>query len=144
MIKERASIHENQKEALGLQMTNGGRSLEMIKAARVYGFQEEHGYRILVDRLWPRGVSKEDAKLDLWLKEIGPSNELRKWFGHDPERWNGFKEKFFSELDEKKELVEQIIIKAREGDVVLLFGAKDEEHNNAVALKEYIESKMGM
>ncbi len=116
----------------------------MIKAARVYGFQEERGYRILVDRLWPRGVSKEDAKLDLWLKEIGPSSELRKWFGHDPERWNGFKEKFFSELDEKKELVEQIIIKAREGDVVLLFGAKDEEHNNAVALKEYIESRMEM
>jgi len=118
--------------------------IRMIKTVRVYDTSVESGYRILVDRLWPRGVSKEDAKLDLWLKEIGPSNELRKWFGHDPERWNGFKEKFFSELDEKKELVEQIIAKAREGDVVLLFGAKDEEHNNAVALKEYIESRMGM
>jgi uncharacterized protein YeaO (DUF488 family) len=116
----------------------------MIKTVRVYDTSVESGYRILVDRLWPRGVSKEDAKLDLWLKEIGPSNELRKWFGHDPEKWNGFKEKFFSELDEKKELVEQIIIKAREGDVILLFGAKDEEHNNAVALKEYIESSMEM
>lgn len=114
----------------------------MIKTVRVYDTSLESGYRILVDRLWPRGVSKEDAKLDLWLKEIGPSNELRKWFGHDPERWNGFKEKFFSELDHKKELVDKIITKAREGDVVLLFGAKDEEHNNAVALKEYIESKM--
>lgn len=81
-------------------------------------------------------------KLDLWLKEIGPSNELRKWFGHDPERWNEFRKKFFDELDEKKELVDQIITKASEGDVVLLFGAKDEEHNNAVALKEYIESRM--
>jgi uncharacterized protein YeaO (DUF488 family) len=116
----------------------------MIKTVRVYDTSEESGYRILVDRLWPRKVSKEDAKLNLWLKEIGPSNELRKWFGHDPERWNGFKEKFFDELDEKKELVEQIIIKAREGDVVLLFGAKDEEHNNAVALKQYIESRMEM
>jgi len=118
--------------------------IRMIKTVRVYDTSVKSGYRILVDRLWPRGVSKENAKLDLWLKEIGPSNELRKWFGHDPERWNGFKEKFFSELDEKKELVEQIIAKAREGDVVLLFGAKDEEHNNAVALKEYIESRMGM
>jgi len=67
----------------------------MIKTVRVYDTSVESGYRILVDRLWPRGVSKEDAKLDLWLKEIGPSNELRKWFGHDPERWNGFKEKIF-------------------------------------------------
>ena len=125
-------------------MLNLWGEIRMIKTVRVYDTSVESGYRILVDRLWPRGVSKEDAKLDLWLKEIGPSNELRKWFGHDPERWNGFKEKFFSELDEKKELVEQIIIKAREGDVVLLFGAKDEEHNNAVALKEYIESRMGM
>ena len=125
-------------------MLNLWGQIRMIKTVRVYDTSVKSGYRILVDRLWPRGVSKEDAKLDLWLKEIGPSNELRKWFGHDPERWNGFKEKFFSELDEKKELVEQIIAKAREGDVVLLFGAKDEEHNNAVALKEYIESRMGM
>ncbi len=125
-------------------MLNLWGQIRMIKTVRVYDTSVKSGYRILVDRLWPRGVSKENAKLDLWLKEIGPSNELRKWFGHDPERWNGFKEKFFSELDEKKELVEQIIAKAREGDVVLLFGAKDEEHNNAVALKEYIESRMGM
>ncbi len=114
----------------------------MIKIARVYSSSEERGYRILVDRLWPRGLSKEDAKLDLWLKEIGPSNELRKWFGHDPERWDQFREKFFDELDLKKDLVDKIILKAREGDVILLFGAKDEEHNNAVALKEYIESEM--
>jgi uncharacterized protein YeaO (DUF488 family) len=115
----------------------------MIKTARVYNSGGESGYRILVDRLWPRGVSKEEANLDLWLKEIGPSNELRKWFGHDPERWDKFKKRFFVELDQKKELVDQIIMKAREGDVTLLFGAKDEEHNNAVALKEYIESRIG-
>jgi uncharacterized protein YeaO (DUF488 family) len=115
---------------------------DMIKTVRVYGSHEERGYRILVDRLWPRGLSKENVKYDLWLKEIGPSNELRKWFGHDPGRYNEFKEKFFGELDGKKELVEQIIKKAVEGDVILLFDAKDEEHNNAVALKEYIESRI--
>lgn len=114
----------------------------MIKTVRVYGAHEERGYRILVDRLWPRGLSKENVKFDLWLKEIGPSNELRKWFGHDPGRYNEFKKKFFGELDGKKELVEQIIKKAGEGDVILLFDAKDEEHNNAVALKEYIESRI--
>ena len=115
---------------------------DMIKTVRVYGAHEERGYRILVDRLWPRGLSKENVIFDLWLKELGPSNKLRKWFGHDPGRYNGFKEKFFVELDGKKELVEQIIKKAREDDVILLFGAKDEEHNNAVALKEYIGSRM--
>lgn len=119
-----------------------GTEFWMIKTARVYGTIEERGYRILVDRLWPRGLSKEDVSLDLWLKDIGPSNELRKWFGHDPERWNEFRKKFFDELDQKRVLVDQIITKARKGDVVFLFAAKDKEHNNAVALKEYIESKM--
>lgn len=114
----------------------------MIKTVRVYSRGEESGYRILVDRLWPRGLSREDVKFDLWLKEIGPSNELRKWFGHDPERWDEFKKRFFVELDQKRELVDQIITKARDRDVILLFAAKDEEHNNAVALKEYIESNM--
>jgi uncharacterized protein YeaO (DUF488 family) len=78
----------------------------------------------------------------MWLKEIGPSNELRKWFGHDPDNWIEFKDKFFQELDQKKELTDQIVARAKEGDVVLLFGAKDEEHNNAVALKEYIDTRM--
>jgi uncharacterized protein YeaO (DUF488 family) len=76
------------------------------------------------------------------LKEIGPSNELRKWFGHDPDKWDEFKDKFFQELDQKDELIDQIVAKAKEGDVVLLFDAKDEEHNNAVALKEYIDTRM--
>jgi uncharacterized protein YeaO (DUF488 family) len=75
------------------------------------------------------------------MKEIGPSNELRKWFGHDPDNWPEFREKFFQELDEKKELVDQIVGKASTDDVVLLYGAKDEMHNNAVALKEYIETR---
>jgi uncharacterized protein YeaO (DUF488 family) len=112
----------------------------MIKTERIYNASTGGGFRILVDRLWPRGISKDEIKMDCWLKEIGPSNELRKWFGHDPDKWDDFKDKFFQELDQKKELVDQIAAKAREGDVVLLFGAKDEEHNNAVALKEYIET----
>jgi len=114
----------------------------MIKTARVYGESKERGFRILVDRLWPRGIRKEDLALDLWLKEIGPSNELRKWFGHDPDKWDEFRMRFFQELDQKKELTDLIVEKAREGDVILLFGAKDEEHNNAVALKEYVEKRM--
>ncbi len=114
----------------------------MIKVERIYNIPKGGGFRILVDRLWPRGLSKDEVKVDLWLKEIGPSNELRSWFGHDPDKWNEFRKKFFQELDQKKELVDQIIDKAQEGDVVLLYGAKDEEHNNAVALKEYIETKI--
>jgi uncharacterized protein YeaO (DUF488 family) len=114
----------------------------MIKIERIYGASKGGGFRILVDRLWPRGLRKDQVEVDLWLKDIGPSNELRKWFGHDPARWNEFREKFFRELDHKNDLVERVLAKAREGDVILLFGAKDEVHNNAAALKEYIESKM--
>ncbi len=112
----------------------------MISIERIYNPVKGDGLRILVDRLWPRGLTKDEAKIDLWLKEISPSNELRKWYGHDPARWVEFKKKFFQELDQKKELVEQILIRAKEEDLILLYGAKDEEHNNAVALKEYIET----
>jgi uncharacterized protein YeaO (DUF488 family) len=114
----------------------------MIKIERIYGASRSSGFKILVDRLWPRGLSKDKVDLDLWLKEIGPSNDLRKWFGHDPDKWNEFRRRYFNELDQKEELVNQIISRAKEDDIVLLFGAKDEEHNNAVALKEYIESKV--
>jgi uncharacterized protein YeaO (DUF488 family) len=123
-----------------LNIRTNKRKFKMIKTERIYNASTGGGFRILVDRLWPRGISKDEIKMDRWLKEIGPSNELRKWFGHDPDKWDDFKDKFFQELDQKKELVDQIAAKAREGDVVLLFGAKDEEHNNAVALKEYIET----
>ncbi len=117
---------------------------EMIKIKRVYNAPTGDGFRVLVDRLWPRGLRKDEVKIDLWAKEIAPSNELRKWFGHDPAKWNEFRERFFQELDQKVELIDQIITKAKEGDVVLLYGASDEEHNNAVALKEYIETIMGI
>jgi uncharacterized protein YeaO (DUF488 family) len=114
----------------------------MIKVERIYNAPESDGFRILVDRLWPRGLSKDKVKLDMWLKEIGPSNELRKWFGHDPNKWADFKDEYFKELAHKKELTDKIVAKAKEGNVVLLFGAKDEECNNAVALKEYIDNRM--
>jgi uncharacterized protein YeaO (DUF488 family) len=113
----------------------------MIKTERVYSASKGSGFRILVDRLWPRGLSKDRAKMDLWQKEVAPSNELRKWFGHDPRKWNGFRDRYFNELDGKRELVQNITDRAKEGDVILLYGAKDENYNNAVALKEYIEAK---
>jgi uncharacterized protein YeaO (DUF488 family) len=118
--------------------------LKMIKAERIYNVPKGEGFRILVDRLWPRGLSKNEVSVDLWLKDIGPSNSLRKWFGHDPDKWSEFKERYFKELDLKKDLVDQVIARVEEGDTILLYGAKDEEHNNAVALKEYIEAKMKM
>ncbi|MEJ2324107.1 MAG: DUF488 family protein [Nitrospirota bacterium] len=99
------------------------------------------GFRVLVDRLWPRGLSKEEAAVDLWLKDIAPSNELRKWYGHDPEKWPEFKRRYFGELKKKEELLEQIT--SRKGGVTLLFGSKEEKLNNAAALKEYIEKKKG-
>ena len=109
----------------------------MIFLKRVYEKPEKKdGTRILVDRLWPRGISKEEAKIDLWLKNIGPSNELRKWFNHEDNKWEEFRKKYFEELKDKKGLIEQI--KKQEGTVTLLFGAKNVEHNNAVAIKEYL------
>jgi len=113
----------------------------MIETSRIYNPPKGNGVRILVDRLWPRGLSKENAKVDLWIKEIGPSNELRRWFGHDPKRWPSFKARYFQELEGKKELVDQIIEIARAKDVILLYGAKDIAHNNAIALREYLEAR---
>jgi uncharacterized protein YeaO (DUF488 family) len=113
----------------------------MIKIKRIYHSPAEEGeYRILVDRLWPRGVSKEKVKVDLWLKEIAPSEGLRKWFGHDPEKWEGFKRKYEKELENKKELLHRIKEMEKEkGIVTLLYSAKDEEHNNAVILSNVLK-----
>lgn len=97
------------------------------------------GCRVLVDGMWPRGVKKEDAQVDLWLKEIAPSAELRKWFGHDPEKWDEFKKKYFKELDGDSDATDQLAEKARQGRVTLIYGAKDTEHNNAIALRQYLE-----
>lgn len=111
------------------------------KVKRIYDTPDKNdGFRILVDRLWPRGLKKEKAKVDQWLKEIAPSDELRKWFAHDPEKWEAFKRRYFEELGNKRELIEWIIKRGREGPVTLLYGAEEENFNNAIALKEYIEA----
>ena len=112
-----------------------------IRLKRIYAeLAKADGHRVLVDRIWPRGISKEDAEVDLWLKEIAPSKELRKWFGHDPEKWDEFKRRYFRELDDHPQEREHLAGKAAEGTVTLLFAAKDEQFNNAVALKEYLEN----
>lgn len=100
------------------------------------------GFRILVDRIWPRGLSKERAAVDEWVQEVAPSTELRKWFGHEPAKWEGFKKKYFSELDGRPDALEPVLEACSRGTVTLLFSAKDSEHNNAVALQEYLEKHM--
>lgn len=115
--------------------------LEMIQLKRAYDpVEEEDGLRILVDRIWPRGVSKEKAKLDRWMKEIAPSTELRKWFGHDPDKWPEFKRRYEEELKGRKGELAEIAALAERGTVTLVFAAQDREHNDAVALKEILES----
>lgn len=115
----------------------------MIKIKRVYEKPaKEDGWRVLVDRLWPRGMTKEAAHLDEWMKEVAPSDALRKWFGHEPEKWTGFQKRYRSELAKKKELVAELKKMAKEhGTLTLLFGAKDEEHNEAVVLAGALKSR---
>ena len=98
------------------------------------------GYRILVDRVWPRGVSRDDLDLDEWQREIAPSTRLRQWFGHDPERWKEFQQRYFAEIREK-DAIRDVVKRARQGRVTLVYGARDPEHNQAVALKAYVEAR---
>jgi uncharacterized protein YeaO (DUF488 family) len=115
----------------------------MLKIKRVYDPPSPNdGKRILIDRLWPRGLKKEDAKVDVWIKEAAPSTQLRMWYGHDPKKWVEFKRRFFSELHRRQDLVEGIVNASRKGTVTLLFGSKEERFNNAVALKEFVEARM--
>ena len=112
-----------------------------IRIKRVYEDHEKiDGRRILVDRLWARGLSKEKAKVDVWIKEIAPSTELRRWYGHDPHKWAEFKKRYFAELEASPENVETILEEVQAGIVTFLYSSKEEQLNNAVALKEYIES----
>ena len=97
------------------------------------------GCRILVDRIWPRGITKDDLQVDLWLKDLAPSTGLRKWFGHDPKKWDEFKQRYARELEQRSSALEELIGRAKAGHVTLVFAAKDAEHNNAVALKEHLE-----
>jgi uncharacterized protein YeaO (DUF488 family) len=115
----------------------------MIKIKRVYEKPDrDDGWRVLVDRLWPRGMKKEAAHLDAWLKEVAPSNALRKWFGHDPEKWGEFQKKYRVELRKQKELIAELKqMEKKKGTLTLLFGAKDQEHNEAVVLAAVLKAK---
>lgn len=115
----------------------------MIRVKRVYeppGRQD--GIRFLVERLWPRGMKKESLKMDGWLKEVAPSDVLRRWFGHDPARWKEFCRRYGAELDGRPQACRPILEAARRGAVTLLYSARDTEHNNAVALKAYLEKHL--
>ena len=114
----------------------------MIQIKRVYdSFEPQDGFRILVDRIWPRGLAKQKAQVDLWLREIAPSTSLRKWFDHDPVKWIEFKKHYFLELEKNDTLIKLVKSKTTEGDVTLLYAAKDCTYNNAVALKEFLENQ---
>lgn len=112
----------------------------MVRIKRVYEEpSRDDGYRVLVDRLWPRGVKKEDAALDEWAKDLAPSDDLRKRFAHHHERWDEFRDLYFRELEESPERVAELRARARSGAVTLVYAARDEERNNASALREYLE-----
>lgn len=114
----------------------------MIKVKRVYDRPEAgDGARFLVDRLWPRGIKRNALHLTEWLREVAPSDPLRKWFGHDPAKWEEFRRRYFAELDRKPDALKLLQDSAIQGHVTLLFSAKDVRHNNAIALKEYLEVK---
>jgi uncharacterized protein YeaO (DUF488 family) len=115
----------------------------MIKAKRVYDIQEaEDGFRILVDRIWPRGIKKSDVKIDLWQKDIAPSTSLRKWFNHDQRKWNEFKSRYYEELNDKQDIIKILLEKAENGIITLLYSSKEEKYNNAIALKEFLDLKL--
>jgi uncharacterized protein YeaO (DUF488 family) len=114
----------------------------MFKLKRAYqAAAPEDGYRVLVERLWPRGITRQRAALDLWLKDIAPSPELRKWFDHDPPKWVEFQTRYAEELSHKQDLLDQLRQKEREGIVTLVYGAHDEQHNAAVALKSFLSQQ---
>ena len=113
----------------------------MIKTRRIYDKPEaDDGFRILVDRIWPRGLKKNNIKIDLWQKDIAPSASLRKWFNHDSKKWNEFKSRYYEELKDKQEIVKLFLEKAEQGTITLLYSSKEEKYNNAIALKEYLQS----
>ena len=115
----------------------------MIQVKRVYDRPEPtDGPRFLVERLWPRGMKKATLQMALWLKEVAPSAALRRWFGHDPAKWADFQRRYFSELDRTPEAWQPIVEAAQRGNVTLLYSARDTAHNNAVALKAYVEKAL--
>lgn len=114
----------------------------MIKIKRAYREPVPgDGRRFLVDRIWPRGVKRADLQIDNWLKEVAPSNELRQWFGHDPQKWAEFQNRYFAELDAHPQAWQPLKAAAAQGDITLVYSAKDEEYNQARALKFYLEQQ---
>jgi uncharacterized protein YeaO (DUF488 family) len=114
----------------------------MVRLKRAYeDASPEDGLRVLVDRLWPRGLSKQKARIDIWVKEIAPSHELRQWFGHDPAKWKDFQARYRQEMNEQADSLGLLRKKAKAGTVTLLFAAHDEEHNNAVVLKSVLNRR---
>ncbi len=112
-----------------------------ISIKRVYEAPSaDDGFRVLVDRVWPRGIARDAAAVGLWMKDIAPSTELRKWFGHDPERWEEFRRRYFAELEQLPELVEQLRGQAGKGRLTLVYSARDKAHNQAVVLKQALEA----
>jgi uncharacterized protein YeaO (DUF488 family) len=110
-----------------------------IELSRIYDHEpRRQGKAFLVERLWPRGVRREDLQLDGWLKDVAPSTELRRWFGHDPDRWEEFRRRYTAELDEHPQTWQPLVDAAAVDDVTLLFSSRDREHNNAVALRDYL------
>jgi uncharacterized protein YeaO (DUF488 family) len=115
----------------------------MIKLKRAYDrISRTDGRRFLVERLWPRGLTKAKLHVEAWLKEVGPSTELRKWFGHDPEKWDTFRARYARELNSRPEAWRPLVSAARRGTVTLVYSSHDAEHNNAVALKRYLRSRV--
>jgi uncharacterized protein YeaO (DUF488 family) len=115
----------------------------MMRVKRVYQpIEKNDGTRFLVDHLWPRGLKKELMQVERWVKEVSPSNKLRTWFGHEPTKWKEFQRRYFAELNEHPEAWEAILEYAREKDITLVYSARDEKHNNAVALKSFLEKKL--
>ncbi len=115
----------------------------MVKVKRVYEkAQSRDGTRFLVERLWPRGMKKEELKMAAWLKEVAPSDALRRWFAHDPAKWNEFQKRYRAELTRNAGTVKPILEAAKHGDVTLLFSTRDTEHNNALVLKGFVEKRL--
>lgn len=112
----------------------------MIQLKRVYEPKSKHdGLRVLVERLWPRGVRKDEAEIDLWMKDLAPSKELRQWFGHDPEKWDEFCRRYHAELAERGDVLELLKSRVKEGQVTFVYASRDQRHNSAIALKQYLE-----
>jgi uncharacterized protein YeaO (DUF488 family) len=115
----------------------------MLKVKRIYeAVERKDGARLLVERLWPRGIKKVDLSMDAWLKDVAPSDGLRRWFGHDPLKWSEFQKRYRAELAENPSFWKPILEAAKHGDVTLLYSSRDTEHNNALALKSFLEERM--